>query len=184
MKKQKRINWMDTLRGIGMFCVIWSHTFPKKWPIRKYIVSFHMPLFFFMNGLTYKERDISIKDYTKKLAKSLLLPYFIISLILYILNYTFNYFGIISGFDPLENFIGTFFAYNSAYNHPFDAGWYLCALFLTEILFFTLKKLSKDDKELSYFRGILGIIGYLDSISGYKIKYPWHINTVPTSIVF
>ena len=49
MKKiaNKRIDWLDTLRGLAMFFVIWGHAFPtNKGLVRKIIYSFHMPIFF------------------------------------------------------------------------------------------------------------------------------------------
>ena len=37
-KKDKRIDWIDTLRGLSMFFVVWGHSFPSvNWFLRKWI---------------------------------------------------------------------------------------------------------------------------------------------------
>ena len=48
--KSGRIDWIDTLKGVAMIFVVWGHCFPTyKGRIKKYIYSFHMPLFFFIS---------------------------------------------------------------------------------------------------------------------------------------
>ncbi|WP_368384475.1 acyltransferase family protein [Polaribacter sp. AHE13PA] len=44
VSNQKRINWIDQIKGFGIILVVIGHNFPL---IENYIYSFHMPLFFF-----------------------------------------------------------------------------------------------------------------------------------------
>ena len=58
---EKRIFWIDALRGIGIFLVVLGHTF---WKGHNVIYAFHMPLFFFISGILFKtggEKNILIK---------------------------------------------------------------------------------------------------------------------------
>lgn len=50
-KIKKRILWIDVLRGIAMFLVVYGHT-SQNAEIKKYIYAFHMPLFFIISGMT------------------------------------------------------------------------------------------------------------------------------------
>lgn len=76
MKKQ-RILWIDILRGIAMFLVVYGHT-SQNAEIKKYIYAFHMPLFFIISGFVY--HCTSYPKYMKRKAQRLLLPYFVLIL--------------------------------------------------------------------------------------------------------
>lgn len=75
----KRNNTFDIMKGIGMLLVIIGHCwFPL--PIRSFIFTFHMPLFFFVSGYFFREKnpkDLLLNDF-----KRLLIPYFITCTIL------------------------------------------------------------------------------------------------------
>ena len=78
---KKRVEWIDSLRGLAMFLVILGHSFYiRNNKIRNYLYSFHMPLFFFISGLTTKRKDISFIEFIKKKAKNLLLPYLFLNI--------------------------------------------------------------------------------------------------------
>ena len=60
---EKRIHWIDVLKGIGIILVVLQHciglsdnksvsSFVSVW-----ILFFHMPLFFYVSGLVYKEKS-------------------------------------------------------------------------------------------------------------------------------
>jgi len=52
----KRIEWLDVLKGIGIFFVVAGHFYKSDDPVLVYIYSFHMPLFFFISGYVYDDR--------------------------------------------------------------------------------------------------------------------------------
>lgn len=174
---KERIDWIDCLRGIAMFFVILGHAFnDKNNIIRKYIYSFHMPLFFFVSGLTYKEKDIKFKDFIINKAKKLLIPYlalnFFTILIKFILNITLNMYNNISVTKTIKAFftgIGN--------NVPCVQSWFLLTLFLTEIIFYLLKKITKNDKNLFISIIILSTISFIYSISDFHIILFWHLDT-------
>ena len=66
MEQRKRIIWLDYLKAIGILLVIIGHcALPPN--LRKFIYSFHMPLFFFAGGLTLKmTSELSAKEFVKK----------------------------------------------------------------------------------------------------------------------
>lgn len=71
-----RIEWIDALRGAGMILVVLGHmAIPEL--ARRFIFSFHMPLFFFLSGYCYKG-GFSRRWVLRKI-DSLLVPYFVYS---------------------------------------------------------------------------------------------------------
>lgn len=74
---------IDLLKSIGIISVITGHTI-RRYPINTFINTFHMPLFFFVSGYFYKPKKIKIL--VNKLIKSLIVPYFILSFLLLIMD--------------------------------------------------------------------------------------------------
>lgn len=185
-KISKRIDWIDVLKGLGMFFVIWGHCLPNnKYRIRKYILSFHMPLFFFASGLTcHKDLNLDFKTFLKKKIKSLLIPYFIINFIGIIIFGILFKVGVVEEFNLLESIIGVFYSHNKVFKAPIGQLWFVTALFLTQILFYFINKISKNDKDIFILCLICAIIGYVNSISTYQIYGPWHIEAVFTAVMF
>lgn len=90
----KRLDWADIARGIGIILVVFAHTLVPKlretYPSIKYIwifiYNFHMPLFFFISGWLFEK---GLDRYTNKgkfiadKARLLMLPYIMFSLFAY-----------------------------------------------------------------------------------------------------
>ena len=74
---------IDFLKGIGILSVILGHTV-QLWPIRSFIYTFHMPLFFMASGYFYRKRPGS--KLCRQLLKSLIVPYLIICVLLKLFN--------------------------------------------------------------------------------------------------
>lgn len=132
----KRIEWIDTAKGIGLILVILGHLhipFMTTW-----IYLFHMPLFFFLSGLVYSGGKYTWKQYLIKKAKSLLVPYvtygFIILLFYTIVN------SIIGVENSLYGSTREMFK-NLIIQEHFWTIWFLTALFLVEIIYYFLNKI-------------------------------------------
>lgn len=51
----QRISYIDTMRGIGITLVILQHCIGSvEEELSRFILTFHMPLFFFISGLCFK----------------------------------------------------------------------------------------------------------------------------------
>lgn len=75
---------VDTLKGIGIILMIVAHTYGPNNIIWDLIFSFHMPLFFIVSGLFFKER--SVKDTIWKISRQLLIQYIFICISIIILS--------------------------------------------------------------------------------------------------
>lgn len=180
----ERIKWIDTFRGIGMFFVILGHAFvDKKNIIRKYIYSFHMPLFFFISGLFSKRCDLKVKDFIKNKIESLLLPYLFINLFILLLKYITSFlFNLYSNIDLLGGIEYFFKGYS---NKMFCIqSWFLLCLFIIEVLFYFLSKIFKDDFKLSLSVILIFILGILYSRSNYTFLVYLHFDTALVGLLF
>ncbi len=157
----KRIEWIDTAKLLGIFLVILGHLptgikgteyFP-----RVYIYTFHMPLFFFLSGLTF-HTDYSIFKNVKKNIRTLIIPYIFFYVCLYIVWFFIAFlghaeiyrqnvlFGVIKPFLGLLLGVG----FNTPYSIMIGIGaqlWFLPALFWCKTIVAFLPQ--KNDKKKS-----------------------------------
>lgn len=81
-EKSSRIQWVDIAKGLGIFFVFLGHTTFQDEPWRVWIYAFHMPLFFFLSGITYNEEKYQqIKDLLLSKFKSIFIPYIALCMI-------------------------------------------------------------------------------------------------------
>jgi len=90
---KRRIAYIDILRALAIILVIVGHIpYPGFNPeIKKWVYSFHIPLFFFVSGMTMSftnYKTIRLKDNLKKRFCHIYLPYLIWAIILALPNIT------------------------------------------------------------------------------------------------
>lgn len=87
MTQPNRIEWIDICKGIGIVLVVIGHTGIGQISTfgYNYIYSFHMPLFYFLSGLTFKnEKYNQLTLFLRRRFWTLILPFFLLNLIAYI----------------------------------------------------------------------------------------------------
>ncbi|MBR4563267.1 MAG: acyltransferase family protein [Paludibacteraceae bacterium] len=74
----------DLMKGLALILMMLCHLVYTDGPVKQFIYSFHMPLFFILAGVLAKDiaQIQSFKQYTIKNAKRLLLPYVVTMLML------------------------------------------------------------------------------------------------------
>ncbi len=129
-EKLNRIEWIDALKGFAIFCVTLGHLGCNIF-LEKHIYSFHMFLFFFLSGYLDKIENLSFKQYLLKKIKRILIPFISWNLIS-------NLVAILMGNSLVEVINTTFLLKGEiCWNAPI---WFLLTIFLTQILYFVLKK--------------------------------------------
>lgn len=131
-----RLAHIDVLKAVGIVCVLIGHLFAPL-PIRVFIYSFHMPLFFLISGFLLKFND-SIGFSLFKAFKHLIVPYILTCVVMALSDMVYN--GIAS--DRLLNRL-----LMSLYSIPSNIVpgqhygitqigpiWFLCALFWGQIV--------------------------------------------------
>ncbi|MBB6124362.1 acyltransferase family protein [Sphingobium subterraneum] len=78
----KRLDWVDAAKGIGIITVVIAHVWTRG-PVRDFIYSFHMPLFFLLSGYMFRPRPMA--QFLPRLAQGMAIPYaaFLLSLALF-----------------------------------------------------------------------------------------------------
>lgn len=78
-----RIEWLDTLKLIGIFYIYLGHLGKDAGKLYPFVFSFHVPLFFFISGLVFKAPE-GFHDSFQKIKttfKRVIIPYFVFSII-------------------------------------------------------------------------------------------------------
>ena len=166
--KKDRIEWIDICKTIGIIWVIMGHVIVPK-SLDVWIHSFHMPLFFILSGLCFNEiKHTKISEFFVSRFKTLIIPYIIFSIILY---YVWIMVLQISNYEPIRNFnnLMTCMIKPATTTSCYGAvNWFLPSLFIVEIVFFIICKVSKKSKK------IIGVVLFLIFIVAYL--YPKFIS--------
>ena len=128
----KRLTWVDSLKGFGIFCVTFGHL-ACNYLIETHIYSFHMFLFFFVSGFLHSEKQMSFKDYIFKKTKTIFLPFLLWNLISVLM-------GIILSIYDIQEAVRIFFLLDGkiCWNAPI---WFLLLLYMTQIVFYFINKI-------------------------------------------
>ncbi|MEI0739791.1 acyltransferase family protein [Paenibacillus sp. JTLBN-2024] len=145
---KKRLDWVDAAKGIGILLVVMAHV-PIPDSLKQFIYSFHMPLFFLLSGMMFRSSSSPALSFIQKKSQkltpalSLFLHHYVCILVL---RYSFFAFKGQTDIDPFVPFTGIFIsnADEARLTHN-PAIWFLTTLFLVEILFFFMHRLSKGD---------------------------------------
>lgn len=179
----KRIEWIDTAKGLGITLVVLGHnTIPHF--AGRFIFSFHMPLFFFLSGFLFNGRKYpQFSVFLKHKAKTLLLPYFVFNLLAY------PYWIFVEKPAPTYKNIwipikGIFISLGTDNWLIHDyALWFLTSLFVTECIFYLILQLAQKDREIYLFMGLCLLVGVLIKrfLPG---RLPWSADVAFFSIGF
>src|SRR5690606_37441007 len=179
---QKRIDWVDQVKGFAIFLVVYGHNFPVT---EKFIYTFHMPLFFIVSGFFFPSKpDFST---LRKRFKSIMIPYFFWAGFLFVFWFLLGRKFGVSAQNPAsvwKNFIGIFYAQGDRgfmeWGIPM---WFLPAMFLCFLIYFFLKKYLIVRKRSIIAVLLLSAIGFLYSHFT-DINLPWSVNVAMVALFF
>ena len=148
LSTKKRIDYLDAIKGIVIFGVVWVHTSHPDWLTPILVNS----IFFFLSGIFFKRKPINtfILDKTK----SLLIPF----VFFYLISYPFRIIVHAWDFRTLETFnwmcIFDVFTFSAKTDYMFVNVpiWFLICLFVIQILYYFISYLNK------WFIGIIALL--------------------------
>lgn len=191
--KDRRNDLVDIAKGIGILLVVFGHVFisGSMLPFRIFIYSFHMPLFFYIGGLLFNANESFYLFLVKKI-KSLLLPYFVVSIISYGI-YSFGYIFVVKWlgkyniphFEPglLVPLQGILFSkmLNGYMNFNMPL-WFLTSYFVSLLLYKIVTFFVKNKLVQTLIVLFLSFISY--KLFSKDLFLPWSIDTSLVSLVF
>lgn len=157
MQFERRLNYLDVAKGIGIILVILGHVDISNNPLCNWIYSFHLPLFFIVSGmlLSYKKDWINL-NFTKnmkKKAKQLLYPYFTFSALIALCSLINK----LLLHSPLFGDVKQILLYTICFE-GFSTLWFLPALFIAEMLVINLAHL-KHNMIVLFGLILIGVVG-------------------------
>lgn len=185
----KRNSTVDIAKGVGIVLVIighLNHFFSYEDMTLIMIYSFHMPLFIILSGYVFNfHSELSINEYCYKRFGQIIRPYFIFAIITLSYDIIRNG-GAVRGDEIFGIFIG-----NGIDNHlSFNiALWFLPMLFLCNIIFGIIVKLSGYIVQMKMSYVFLIIVCVVMTIIGYYLiihqkRFPWGVETAMFSQIF
>lgn len=192
--RNKRIEWVDVLKGLVIMCVVAGHNLNEECGIVStaldvWIYSFHMPLMFFLSGYVFSvKRYRGFKEFATKKIKTLIVPMIYFSLIVTVFDYL--YYGIILhnaneyNLERVFRYIIGIICQTRKGTYPLIF-WFIPCLFFAEIIFYWIVKLSErySDKMIFICIVIAYTLGTL-CIKFIGIMLPWCIETSFVSLLF
>lgn len=188
MANNKRLIWVDQLKGFTFLLVILGHTtgILTQGNAHSYIYSFHMPLFLIATGLTLninKVYEASFFSYVSKLFKRMVVPYVWLNLICMPLRYILYVY--VKNVDAnVEGFLKGIIVANTAIKNspsPATPTYYVILLFFAQILLWFMIKLTK--KNFGALAALSFVLLFIP-LSTIKQSVIWHLNVVPVAVFF
>lgn len=175
---QRRIQYIDVCRGIGILLVILGHCGS---PLNKYIYGFHMPLFFVITGFLWNPPD-SLNVLVKKYTKRYLIPYFVLCAVNLCLN---SILRIRRGEElKIIHFIlGILYSRGTVEWMPNCSPlWFLTAIYVALILVWLLNGIDKVGLRYAVIM-LCPLISYILNLFN-AMKLPWNIDTALMGVLF
>lgn len=181
---------IDQIKGLGIIFMILGHSLLPA-VFTKPVCVFHMPLFFIVSGILYKEK--SLIEILKRNSKKILVPYFFTCIIL------LSYYGFIRNrWDWwISIFLGN--AYKTlCFEQFYTVGplWFLPAFFVSSVCFHIVRKIPNQLSQLIIFISLFflslflkieinllpfglmsGIVGAFFMYIGYVYKKCYNLST-------
>lgn len=136
-----------------------------------------MPLFFFLSGLVFSNKDRFDKFLLKRV-RSIYIPFLFFMIIDYLV-FIFQHNGVCAYFEMGVEFLKQILGMQM-FNEPYRWNgplWFLCALFFSEIVFYFVSKLNKI---------LIGIIGAICIVGIYFLNFemPFAISHIVSATIF
>lgn len=179
-----RVSWIDICRGFAILFVMYAHMLPGD-SYRYFFYAFHMPLFFFLSGVVFKDSFKSYWRLTSKSFKAIMIPYFLFAA----LTYLFWFIKEPSTHNTLQDLYmqiyGIFYGNgNNGYLYFNVALWFLPCLFVTKLAFAAITRVSTKLQFIVPILVCFSVYGYISSTYYATIKLPYGIETALSAIVF
>lgn len=172
---KKRITWIDMAKGYGIIFVIIGHI--GLGPISDWIYTFHIPLFFFLSGYVFSNKN-SFGEFFKKKIKSMIIPYFSLGVVVVAFKELIYYrTGDCTTFGYIKVVLDLFI------QERMSTLWFLACLFLINIIFYFMLKWIKNKTLMAIAIAVITVAGLVYYRLGGQ-PLPWNLDVCMTAISF
>lgn len=171
--EKERIHYFDLAKGIGIILVVLGHLEFISMPLRYFIVSFHMPMFFIISGMLVQvtsEEKKDMKNIIRRKFSRMMIPYISFSILYFFIEII--YFKL-TGLGSYETIFDNL--YQSFCLHGVSVLWFLPAIFFGEIMFLSIRKHFNHIATIAVVT-ILNIVMYFAN-NGEKYLYALYSET-------
>lgn len=189
MANEKRIDWIDMAKGMGMILVVYGHvSFTPEW-LDVWLCSFHMPLFFFLSGLTFNvDKYSEFKLLIKNKIKTLVIPYLIFACVTWFWRLGWELIYFIKGgtaFDIgylIKQAIGIAVQIRTT---SYGIGvWFIPCIFVVFVILYVIMRISKEKRRNAMILATSClVVGYF-YCEYVDIKLPWAIDAALVAVFF
>ncbi len=179
---ENRVEWIDIAKGIGIILVIAGHCFYLGYSYPLY--AFHMPLFFFLSGLLFKDKNLSFFEFLKSKSNSLMRPWLIMLLISLMVCLAIPQWrcGI-----TIEAVLSDLYTANTNVFQN-SSLWYLVCFYFVLLIFFFVKRIKMNKESTLIFcliaLAMLWIKNFLSYIPLPFHRFPFKIDSALIALVF
>lgn len=154
--KTKRIEYIDALRGLCIFWVVWYHSTHPEWVS----YPFRLPTLFFVSGMFFKEYSWNI--FWRKKVNMYIIPLLFFYLLYYAFLLAINYGKLHYIPTDIRNTIFDLFRLYSGNagftcNYPL---WFMIALLNIQLLLYAIKKYIINKYSILGISAVITLIGY------------------------
>lgn len=183
----KRIDWIDTAKGLGIILVVLGHTWDIPHWLYCAIYGFHMPLFFLLSGLTCNfDGEISTRKYIIQQFFRYMRPYMVLCGVNLILQCMWlMYVGSFQCEMLLKYICGIIYCYaNTEWMPNCSPLWFLPGIMFAKIFAFAAYRLARSNKYRA--TGVVVFLTVFAMLCNYlKVpRLPWNILPAMVGSVF
>lgn len=183
----ERDHSIDLLKGFAIMLVILGHI-PQAQPEVKYwLYSFHIPLFFACSGMVIVPRKYTYEEFVRRRFRGIVLPYFVLGVSLYLLTFVVSTAQATQTGEVLPAFQVTSILKSlllgNRLHWDYYSMWFLCALFLGELVYYPLACKAKDSL-LGHAGIVVGCIVLQKLVFGFVNGCYWSADTVPACVAY
>ena len=170
--KTNRIGYIDVARGIGILLVALAHADVSLFSpyLHHLIYSFHMPLFFFLSGYFFKPQ-ISFGVLLKKRFNTILKPYLVTILLIYIISLSFTNMRFATVFARILKSL-----YATGYYIDWVQLWFLPSLFVTSLFAYLFYHVVLIHVNSRYIRWLIMLAVLAVGVAILPIFYPFSLS--------
>lgn len=183
----KRFDFLDVAKGIGILFVVVAHInyTPSLLTI---IYSFHMPLFFFLSGMTFdSSRYANFFAFIKRKFQTLVCPYVLFYVLSFLYRFCVDILAYAQDIDlwKFYSYLLQMFLSQGSGNLPNAPLWFVPCLIVVELVYFWISKLKKWlTISISILLTGFGWILESDILSFENKLLPWSIDSALFAIGF